>query len=200
MYTIFKNDVSIILTDDTNLVEGKQHLLWKDYHAYPASEREMLTGQSTLFIFDEDLSFMWKEFKKDYKIIEASGGIVVNSSKQLLFIFRHGKWDLPKGKIEAGESREDGAQREVREECGITELDLGKYVGTTYHIYPESGEEVLKVSYWYEMFSDNTDLSPQLEEGITELGWMSPDKLEPVLQNTFPNIVVLLDLYHSVCQ
>ncbi|MBK9671561.1 MAG: NUDIX domain-containing protein [Bacteroidetes bacterium] len=68
-----------------------------------------------------------------YTKIEAAGGIVKNKQGQLLFIFRHGKWDLPKGKIEKGENEQDAALREVEEECGIAELTLQKKLTTTFH-------------------------------------------------------------------
>ncbi len=78
---------------------------------------------------------MWKQFRQHFKIIEASGGIVKNEMGQILFIFRNGIWDLPKGKIEVGERKEEAGLREVEEECGFTSLTLGKFIGTTYHLY-----------------------------------------------------------------
>src|ERR1700751_599181 len=41
------------------------------------------------------------------KIIHAAGGLVQNENKKLLMMYRNGKWDLPKGKLEKGESPEE---------------------------------------------------------------------------------------------
>ena len=158
----------------------------------------MNTGK--IFLHDKSLDIMWQEFTEHFMIIEASGGIVRNERHEILFIFRNDKWDLPKGKIEEGERKEDAALREVEEECGFTFLDLGKFIGTTYHLYEEKGIEVLKVSYWYEMFSKQTDLTPQLEEGITALKWTGPNDMALVLDNTYPNIHLLLQMYEASFQ
>ena len=52
----------------------------------------------------------------------AGGGKVYNPKNEILFIFRNGKWDLPKGKAEAKETINLTALREVEEETGITGL------------------------------------------------------------------------------
>ncbi len=153
-----------------------------------------------IYLQDVDLEGMWKEFRQNFKIIEASGGIVRNGLGQILFIFRNGIWDLPKGKIEVGESRETAALREVNEECGFTRLSLGNFIGTTYHIYNEIESEVLKVSYWYEMSSDQKELTPQLEEGITALKWVGLNDLDLIIDNTYPNIILLLEMYKASFQ
>jgi 8-oxo-dGTP pyrophosphatase MutT (NUDIX family) len=52
-------------------------------------------------------------------IIKAGGGIVVNEQNEVLLIYRRGKWDLPKGKLDDGETIEECALREVKEETGL---------------------------------------------------------------------------------
>ncbi|GAG94413.1 unnamed protein product, partial [marine sediment metagenome] len=96
-------------------------------------------------------------------------GIVCNSGNELLFIYRFDRWDLPKGKIEPGESREMAAIREVKEECGFRQIELGEALSITYHIYEEDNKEVLKITHWFNMYSDDRDLKPQVEEGITAI-------------------------------
>jgi len=200
MYTIFKNDTSIILTDDVNMLLKKDHFLWKEVREQNRLEKLLSMKHTEVYLFDKDLQAMWKEFKEYFKIIEASGGIVKNESGEILFIFRNGIWDLPKGKIEINESREEAGLREVEEECGFTSLSLGKFIGTTYHLYDEKESQVLKVSYWYEMTSSQKDLTPQLEEGITALKWVGKaDQLE-ILNNTYPNILRLLEMYQARIQ
>ena len=200
MYTIFKNPSSIFLTDDPKFAAGKNHLLWNDYGSFRECEAAFLPEENERVILGEDLPKLWKEFRMNFKVIEAAGGIVKNSTGEFLFIWRQEKWDLPKGKIEQGESREEAALREVKEECGFKSLELGPYLDTTYHIYTEKEVEVLKVSHWYEMFSDDVELTPQLEEGISKLTWVAQDHFDRVLDNTYPNIVLLLDRYKSAHQ
>ena len=72
-------------------------------------------------------------FKEQFKTIEAAGGLVKKGDKTLL-IYRLKKWDLPKGKLEKGETIPEGALREVEEECGI-KVSLGQKICTTRHTY-----------------------------------------------------------------
>jgi len=154
MYTIFKNDTSIILTDDRNVLGVENCYLWSDLNQKEALNKLISQGLAQLYLYDADLVAMWQSFKENFKLIEASGGIVSNKSGDILFIFRNGKWDLPKGKIEFNETREEAGIREVEEECGFKELKLLDYFDTSYHIYSEKNESVLKVSFWDKMYSD----------------------------------------------
>ena len=108
MYTIFKNDTSIILTDDRNIAGNQDCYLWIDFNMKEALDKLISKGQAKLYFYDADLTGMWDSFKGLYKVIEASGGIVQNEEDDILFIFRNDKWDLPKGKIESNETREIG--------------------------------------------------------------------------------------------
>lgn len=140
-----------------------------------------------------------KTFHSLYRGIEAAGGIVKNSKGQLLFIFRHGKWDLPKGKIEKGEGEEEAALREVEEECGISDLSIESKFCATYHTYELKGEAVLKTSHWYLMnYSGNTsNLIPQTEEGITDAKWLSKAEIDEAMNNTYASIAEVMRLYYS---
>jgi len=200
MYTIFKNDASIILTDNTNMLFEKDYFLWKEIRLNNRLDELLSAEQGQVILFDEDLDMMWKEFGKHFKIIEAAGGIVENETGEILFILRNGIWDLPKGKIEKNESKEEAGLREVEEECGFTLLDLGHFIGTTYHVYDENEVQVLKISYWFSMTSDQKDLKPQLEEGITALKWAKKEELNFVYNNTYPNISLLIDMYKASFQ
>ncbi len=125
--------------------------------------------------------------------IVAGGGIVENDEKKILFQFRRGKWDLPKGKLEENETIEACALREVEEETGLKDIRIGELMGITHHFYNENGKDIEKETHWFAMkISGAPTLVPQLEEDITELRWLSPDELGIVLQNTFPTIVDVL--------
>lgn len=133
--------------------------------------------------------------------IPAAGGIVRNEKKELLFITRMGKWDLPKGKIERNETVEQAAVREVEEECGITGLKITQELPATYHIYRSpyiktKNNWVFKKTSWFEMsYSGNEVLIPQIEEQIEEVRWFKQKKLETVYENTYANMRQLLQSY-----
>ena len=131
------------------------------------------------------------------KII-AAGGIVENEEGKILFMFRRGKWDLPKGKWDEGETIEECAVREVEEETGLTNVKRKQLIDKTIHNYTEHGKDIEKETYWYAMeVGGNQNLVPQLEEGISELCWVGENELHPYLSNTFNNIVDIVTKYFS---
>jgi len=128
--------------------------------------------------------------------IVAGGGIVENDEKKILFQFRRGKWDLPKGKLEENETIEACALREVEEETGLKDIRIGELVGITHHFYNENGKDIEKETHWFAMkISGAPTLVPQLEEDITELRWVGEEDLKDYLQNTFNNIVEIIGRY-----
>jgi len=133
--------------------------------------------------------------------IPAAGGIVRNLTGEILFIRRLEKWDLPKGKIEDGETIAEAALREVEEECGISNLQIAKQLQSTFHIYrspylPESNNWVWKETYWFEMIYSGSEIpQPQIEEDITEIQWFPEERLDEVRQETYGNLKELLSTY-----
>lgn len=128
--------------------------------------------------------------------IVAAGGIVQNEEGKILLQYRRGKWDLPKGKIDEGEAIEECAIREVEEETGLQNIELGELVGITHHQYIERGENIDKETYWFAMkVSGDQMLIPQTDEDILELRWVAENELEYYLSNTFPNIVEIIEKY-----
>lgn len=147
-------------------------------------------------IWHKDLSELKKAFFKNFTVIEAAGGIVQNDKKEILFIKRLGKWDLPKGKMEKGEKPEDCALREVTEETGVKKLSLKKKTGETYHVYDEYGKHFLKISHWYYMTcSSLQELVPQTEENITEIKWVKTIDIKDPIKNTYPSIKDILSRF-----
>lgn len=119
--------------------------------------------------------------------IKAGGGLVTNPKGEILMIFRRSRWDLPKGKLEAGETIEECALREVREECGIDNLALGEFLCTTHHEYIENGRAIDKESHWFTMSGSGTP-KPQTEEDITQARWVSRTQAAELLGNSYDTI------------
>jgi 8-oxo-dGTP pyrophosphatase MutT (NUDIX family) len=128
--------------------------------------------------------------------IIAAGGIVQNENGEILLQLRKGKWDLPKGKLDVGESIEECAVREVEEETGLKNIRLGELIGTTLHFYNEKGKDFEKETFWYDMrVSGEQNLVPQIEEDILELKWVKERELSPYLKNTYDNIIDIVEKY-----
>ena len=147
-------------------------------------------------LWNTDLEKLKKAFCKNFTLVEAAGGIVQNSDKELLFIFRLGKWDLPKGKMEKKENPEECAIREVTEETAVTKLTLKKKTGETYHVYDEVGKHFLKHTHWYYMTCPaKQELVPQTAESITEVKWIKTRDIKAPMENTYPSIKDILKLF-----
>jgi ADP-ribose pyrophosphatase YjhB (NUDIX family) len=132
-------------------------------------------------------------FAKHFTPIETAGGIVYNENDELLMIYRLGKWDLPKGKVEPGELLKECAIREVEEETGLRNITLKEKAGETHHAYDAYGKHYLKTTHWYYMnCSGNQQLIPQTEEDITAIQWVDEIKLKEAMKNTYPSIKDIL--------
>ncbi|MBK8705620.1 MAG: NUDIX domain-containing protein [Saprospiraceae bacterium] len=125
-----------------------------------------------IIVYNDDVSKIWDDFLTLYTYIPAAGGLVFNTAGQILLIYRRNSWDLPKGKVDEGETMEEAAVREVKEETGLVDVQLQQSVGTTYHTYREKREKrILKETFWYVMKTSNDKLIPQAEEDIEQAVW-----------------------------
>jgi len=112
--------------------------------------------------------------------------LVLNEGGEGLFIFRRGKWDLPKGKLDDGETMEACAVREIQEETGLQKVELKKHLVNTWHTYDESGHHILKETWWYLLTAPgHQKLTPQTIEQITRIEWAKPEDFPKYLSNTF---------------
>lgn len=144
-----------------------------------------------IFLY-KDVNAVLDAFKKELTLVQAAGGFVYDEG-QVLLIFRRGKWDLPKGKLDEGEKLSDCAVREVEEETGLVHLKLEKPLAITYHTYQEKGKHILKESHWYKIRgSINDKLTAQTEEDINECKWVKFNQLESYLENTHASIADVL--------
>lgn len=199
MYKVFINEKRLILSSEPQ--DSPKTLNYDGSHSFDfAIDLLENTASQGLNIYHNNIEELWADFRNYFKNVEAAGGVVINPENKILFIHRLGKWDLPKGKIEKGESREVAAVREVEEECGISNLQLKDFLNATYHIYTErDGKKILKTTYWFEMFyAGNEKPKPQIEEGINEVGWKNDVEIESqILPSTFQNIKLILADFKS---
>jgi mutator protein MutT len=145
-------------------------------------------------VWNQDLEKLKKVFFKQFTTVTAAGGVVENEKGEILLIFRRGKWDLPKGKLDKGETIEQCAVREVEEETGLKDIKLNKLITVTYHTYDEFGKHILKDSHWYSMkVNGQQKTTPQTEEQIEEIRWVKKKELKNYFENTFPSVKDVLN-------
>jgi len=143
-----------------------------------------------IYIPTEDVSSTYRRICAEFKNVNAAGGLVSNRRGDYLLIRRYGLWDLPKGHQEEGEDIKTTALREVQEETGLNQLELGDLICITDHCYLRDGIWHLKHTWWYNMlYTDPTELTPQKEEDISKAAWVAKSSLPPFLRNTYPSIV-----------
>ena len=161
-----------ILANKNNLVAhyiGKKKMLRQYLDLLDKSQ-----AVKTLVFLAEDVALLWADFQSCFKIIEAAGGYVLNQEHQLLVFYRRASWDMPKGKIDPGETPEVAAIREVQEETGLINLTLNEFLLHTWHTYEHKGQRILKKTWWYRMMTPDHLLIPQTEEDIEEIRWVEP--------------------------
>lgn len=164
------------------------------HHSVKAMIHEMESPRINKGIFlHHNVEDVLNAFKKKLTLVMAAGSIVHTLNNELLLIFRHGKWDLPKGKLDPGEDLEECAIRETKEETGITFVEVESPLYPTWHTYHQDGKHVIKETHWFLMKSgQKSKFYPQSEEGIEKCEWVSIDHLTPYLDNTYSLIAELI--------
>ncbi len=203
-YKVFFNEKSIVFTHNTNITLTKPTAKFLENSSNDRLDRwlaEFENGSNTETVLEHTKTDqLFQTFKSAFLVMNAAGGVVIRNNK-ILFIFRNGKWDLPKGKIEESEIYEYAAIREVGEECGILGHKIVKPLPSTFHIYRSpykktKGKWIFKETFWYEMeYSGEESGFPQTEEGITEVRWFRREDLHVVLENTYENLKQIIELY-----
>ena len=191
MYKVFVNRLIINLTSDKEFLNDS-----KTYLLSSISIKEIIKKlkiHDEVFLYYPDKKKLLKEFKEKLVTIKATGGIVTNKKNQILFIYRKGKWDLPKGKMEKNESKKESALREVIEETGVKKLKIINFFSTTFHLIKVKREYFLKETHWYTMKTKyDGKLKPQKSEGIISAKWKTFDEALEIKKKTFRNIAIIL--------
>ncbi|WP_291867572.1 NUDIX hydrolase [Maribacter sp.] len=194
MYKVFVNELPLILTNKiSDTADGKYFLLngTAIQEAIDALSKKKLTKA---FIYHPNKEEILKKFTDKIPLVVAAGGVVTNKKGKVLFIYRNDKWDLPKGKLDKGETIEECAIREVEEETGVQNLKIENFLKTTYHVFKRNGKYKLKEVHWYAMKTNfKGDLIGQKEEGIEKVKWKGPKKIQKALQNSYTNIKILFE-------
>ena len=197
IYKIYMNQSILLIGDfEGSSYDGAQYVDIQDFHFENLFNiAASLPGLNTYLLQTLQPAEVLREILGSVKVLRAAGGMVENPDLEFLFIYRLGKWDLPKGKAEQGESPQETALREVAEECGISvqlHPDHPQAI-TTYHAYRLKGKLIIKPTDWFFMQTTHTQaLVPQLEEGITQVRWIAPKDWALVRENTYPLIEALL--------
>lgn len=145
-------------------------------------------------LYGEKAEQLWADFCACFTQLEAAGGYVTNPQDRLLVFYRRNNWDMPKGKIDPGETPEQAALREVQEETGLKNLTLDSFLAHTWHTYTQKGERILKRTWWYRMHTADTDATPQTEEDIEEIQWVDPTAwlaTKPVVYASIRDVIQL---------
>jgi len=190
-YTLFFNSSAIHLTESFTArdgfkgfkVKGPKDIedFFEKYFKKPANQDFVLFGYKP-----ENLL---ADVKKCFRFVEAAGGIVRNKEGQSLFIKRLGIWDLPKGKMKAGENRKECALREVEEETAVRDLILQEEISPTHHIYLRNGKKYLKATYWFLMkTTSKSPLIPQNAEDIELAVWLDKSQSIEAINQSYRSL------------
>lgn len=220
---IFLNERIIELTNAQPTVNSdEQMVVFTSGHALVTSVNEFIRNGKVRRLIISDPSFNEQEMEsldlssehvgnevspvigallRCFDYIPAAGGVVRFGENSWLFIFRNGKWDLPKGKLEKKDKDHKGfvftimnaALREIREETGLKTLKVIARLPGTWHIFTHKRKVFLKHTYWFLLEGSGDErLVPQSSEGIDDVRWIDGDKLSSVLDNTYHSLKDML--------
>lgn len=194
MYKVFVNDKPLFLTNEISKETNFQLFLLESVDIVQLIIKIFQNKIQKAYLYHPDEKEILKTLKSKIPVSKAGGGLVFNRKGEVLFIYRGGKWDLPKGGIDNGENIEETAMREVEEETGVNKLKITRKLQKTYHIFKRNGVYKLKITQWFEMKS-NFDGIPvgQIEEGIEKAVWISPKEIPEILKKSYENIKLLFD-------
>ena len=194
MYKVFVNELPLILTNKISDANDGEYFLLNGTAIQEAIDALSKKKISKAYIYHPNKEEILKKFTEKIPLEVAAGGVVTNKKGKVLFIYRNDKWDLPKGKLDKGETIEECAVREVEEETGVENLILENLLKITYHVFKRNGKYKLKEVHWFAMKTNfKGTLVGQKEEGIDKVKWKGPKKIQKALQNSYRNIKILFE-------
>jgi 8-oxo-dGTP pyrophosphatase MutT (NUDIX family) len=194
MYKVFVNESALILTNKLSDTENSKYYLLNGNAINDAIDSLARNKMEQAYIYHPNHEEILKKFTKKIPLVVAAGGVVTNKEGKVLFIYRKDKWDLPKGKVDKGETLEEAALREVEEETGVQDLKIENFLRTTYHVFKRNGSYKLKEVHWFAMKTTyKGPLVGELEEGIEKVKWKGPKKIKKALLNSYTNIRILFE-------
>ncbi len=192
MYKVFVKNAPLILTNELSETNKGEYFLLNSDAIYKAIDALVNKRLDKAYIYHPNNEEILKKFTKKIPMEIAAGGVVTNKEGRVLFIYRNNKWDLPKGKLDKGETIEECALREVEEETGVRNLKIENFLKTTYHIFKSGGVYRLKEVHWFAMKTNyKGELKGQKSEGIEKVKWKGPKKIQKALENSYTNIKAL---------
>ena len=195
MYKVFVNDKPLFLTNEIVKETDFQLFLLESVDIHQLIVKMFQNKIQKAYLYHPDEKEIMKMLKEKIPVNKAGGGLVYNKKREVLFILRNGKWDLPKGGIEKGEDIDQTAIREVEEETGVSGLKINNKLQKTYHVFIRNGKYKLKIVHWFEMQTDFEGIPmPQEEEGIEKVAWLNPDEIKEALKNSYENIKKAMDI------
>ncbi len=199
MYKVFYKSNEIVFNNMNSCCDDEENV----HTMINPENRQLMVALSNCFTNDRQAKKLnilcnnpensFQDFIKSLFRIEAAGGIITNEHREWLLIKRIGVWDLPKGKVDPGETIENAAVREVREETGIESVSIIKALSPSYHIYPIDDEWVFKQTHWFLMLGSKGRLRPQKEERISEAVWMNERSVKRIVPIMYPSLLHVLE-------
>jgi 8-oxo-dGTP pyrophosphatase MutT (NUDIX family) len=199
-FKVFIKDRLILFTENMNIPVKDKNVL---FYRYQGMDKLMLEFEhfirlrkiKTLIVYRKKNSrTLFKSFVGRFKLTRAAGGAVISTEDEVLMIFRHGRWDLPKGKKNSGERNKETAIREVMEETGLQHVEISKKLSVTYHFYRRNKKLIIKKTHWYLMSAmPKQEMIPAREEGIEKVKWVPFEKAMRKSNKTFRSITEVLD-------
>lgn len=194
MYKVFVNDKPLFLTNEIMKETDFQLFLLDSVDIKQLIVKIYQNKIQKACLYYPDEKEILRKLKSKIPVNKAGGGLVYNKKGEVLFIFRSGKWDLPKGGIEKKEDIKDTAIREVEEETGVKGLKIIRKLQKTYHVFKRNGRYKLKITHWFEMETDFDGIfKGQIEERIEKVEWKNPVQIQEALKNSYENIKLLFD-------
>lgn len=193
--SIYFGDAEVVITDTPQ--DHRYAVVYADtsiINNLGAKIQKKVETNKFVAVISQDPTATFEELKQDFVLVEAAGGVVQNERDELLMIELRGRWDLPKGHIEAGEEANIAALREVEEETGVVaELVDKEPLMETWHAYNTYGRWELKRTRWWRMRALCGELKPQDEEGIARVEWCSAESVQERLKMSYATIRRVID-------